>query len=69
MIEKTDYVEVNASSVFQTVATYARFNSRGELVERSERLDWDMLFERMSHDEPLNYVNGIRDTNVKTKSH
>lgn len=51
IIERAGEVEVNASAVVQAVATYARINSEGRLVERSERVDLNALFERMSREE------------------
>lgn len=51
IIERAGDVEVNASAVVQAVATYAKINSEGRLIERSERVDLNALFERMSREE------------------
>ena len=37
IIERAEDVEVNAAAVVQAVATYARINSNGRLIERNER--------------------------------
>lgn len=44
----TGCIEVNASAVVSAVSTYARINARGEFVERSETVNLNALFERMS---------------------
>src|SRR5712692_131841 len=51
IIERAGEVPVNATAVVQAVATYARINAEGRLVERSERVNLNELFERMSHKE------------------
>ena len=48
IIERAGEVDVNAASVVAAVSAYARINSRGEWVERSETLDLNSLFERMT---------------------
>jgi hypothetical protein len=48
IIEKAGEVDVNAAAVVSAVAAYARINSRGEWVERSESVNLNDLFERMT---------------------
>jgi hypothetical protein len=48
IIESAGEVDVNAAAVVSAVAAYARINARGEWVERSETLDLNALFERMT---------------------
>jgi hypothetical protein len=48
IIEKAGEVEVNAAAVVSAISTYARINARGEFVERSETVNLNALFERMS---------------------
>jgi len=56
IIERGQDVEVTAAAVVQAVAAYARINSEGRLVERSERVDLNLLFEKMTRDELLAYA-------------
>jgi len=56
IIERSTDVDVSASAVVQAVVAYAKINSEGRLVERSERVDLNQLFERMSQDELHNYA-------------
>jgi hypothetical protein len=56
IIERGADVEVTAAAIVQAVAAYARINSEGRLVERSERVDLNQLFERMSQGELLRYA-------------
>jgi hypothetical protein len=56
IIERAGDVKVNAAAVVTAVATYARINSRGQLVERSERVNLSELFNKMSKDELLHYA-------------
>ncbi len=51
IIEKAGDVDVNASAVVGAVSAYARINSRGRWVERSETVDFAEMFRRMSPDE------------------
>ena len=51
IIEKSGEVEVNAAAVVNAVSTYARINSSGEWVERTETVNLNALFERMSQAE------------------
>ena len=48
IIEKAGDVEVNAAAVVTAVATYARINSAGQWVERSEHINLTQLFDRLS---------------------
>lgn len=48
IIERAGEVEVNASAVVSAVSAYARINASGQWVERSERVDLNHLFERMT---------------------
>jgi hypothetical protein len=48
IIEKAGDVEVNATAVVSAVSAYARINAAGQWVERSERVDLNQLFDRMS---------------------
>jgi hypothetical protein len=48
IIEKAGEVYVNAAAVVSAVATYARINSRGELIERTQSVDLNALFEKMT---------------------
>lgn len=48
IIERAGEVEVNAAAIVSAVSTYARINSTGQWVERSERVDLNQLFDRMS---------------------
>lgn len=56
IIERAGDVRVNAAAVVTAVATFARINSRGQLVERTERVDLNKLFERMTQDEMRRYA-------------
>lgn len=56
IIEKSDDVEVTAGAVVQAVTAYARINAEGRLVERSERIDLNVLFEKMSQEELESYA-------------
>jgi hypothetical protein len=51
-------VEVNAAAVVSAVSAYAKINGRGELVERSQTVNLNALFERMSADELENACPG-----------
>src|SRR5262249_26537357 len=48
IIERAGEVDVNAGAVVSAVSAYARINSAGQWVERSERIDLNQLFDRMS---------------------
>jgi hypothetical protein len=48
IIERAGEVEVNATAVVSAVAAYSRLNAAGQWVERSERIDLNQLFDRMT---------------------
>ena len=48
IIERAGEVEVNAAAVVSAVGAYARINAAGQWVERSEHVDLNQLFDRMS---------------------
>jgi hypothetical protein len=56
IIEKVGEVEVNAAAIVSAVSAYAKINGRGELVERSQTVNLNALFERMSADELEKYA-------------
>jgi hypothetical protein len=56
IIERGTDVVVTAAAVVLAVAAYARINSEGRLVERSERVDLNQLFDRMSQEELQKYA-------------
>jgi hypothetical protein len=51
IIEKAGEVEVNAAAVVSAASAYARINSRGEWVERTETVNLNSLFDRMTQAE------------------
>ncbi len=51
LIEHAGEVEVNANAVVQAVVAYAKINAEGRLVERSERVNLNDLFERITREE------------------
>jgi len=51
IIEKVGDVEVTASAVVQAVMAYSKINAQGLWVDRSEHVNLNELFERMSKDE------------------
>jgi hypothetical protein len=53
-------VEVNASAVVAAIGAYSRINSAGQWVERSERIDLNQLFDRMSASELEEYARNGR---------
>ena len=56
IIEKAGEVEVTSAAVVSAVSAYARINSAGQWVERSEHIDLNALFERMSGAELVTYA-------------
>jgi hypothetical protein len=56
IIERAGEVKVNAPAVVSAVTAYARLNSRGELIERTETVNLNSLFERMSAEELDRYA-------------
>jgi hypothetical protein len=51
IIEKAGDVEVTASAVVAAVQAYSKINAQGQWVDRSEHLNLNELFERMSREE------------------
>jgi hypothetical protein len=51
IIEKAGDVEVNASAVVAAIQAYSKINAQGQWVDRSEHVNLNELFERMSADE------------------
>jgi hypothetical protein len=56
IIERAGDVDVTASAVVSAVQAYAKLNSAGQLVERSETVHLNQLFERMSLEEMEAYA-------------
>jgi hypothetical protein len=56
IIEKSGEVEVTASAVVAAIQAYAKINAQGQWVERSEYVNLNELFERMSRDELETYA-------------
>jgi hypothetical protein len=48
IIERAGEVEVTGGAVVNAVSAYARINAAGQWVERSEHIDLNALFDRMS---------------------
>jgi hypothetical protein len=61
IIEKSGEVEVTASAVVAAIQAYAKINAQGQWVERSEYVNLNELFERMSREELEAYA---RDGNL-----
>ena len=51
IIERSAEVEVTAAAVVSAIQAYAKINAQGQWVERSEHLNLNELFDRMSKDE------------------
>jgi len=51
IIERAGEVKVNAPAVVTAITALARINSRGQWVERTENVDLNDLFERMTNEE------------------
>ena len=56
IIERAGEVEVSAAAIVSAVSAYARINASGQWVERSEHIDLNQLFERMSTQELEEYA-------------
>jgi hypothetical protein len=56
IIERAGEVAVNAAAVVSAVTAFARINARGELVERTETVNLNALFERMTAEELEKYA-------------
>ena len=51
IIEKAGEVDVNASAVVAAAQAYAKINAQGQWIDRSEHVNLNELFERMTKDE------------------
>jgi hypothetical protein len=51
IIEKAGDVEVSATAVVSAIAAYAKINANGQWVERSETVNLNELFDRMTREE------------------
>ena len=51
IIEKAGEVDVNAAAVVSAIQAYAKINAQGQWVDRSEHVNLNELFERMSYEE------------------
>ena len=51
IIESAGEVEVNAAAVVSAVRAYASINALGQWIERSEQIDLNVLFDRMTREE------------------
>jgi hypothetical protein len=51
IIERVDEVEVNATAIISAVQALAKINVQGQWIERTEHVDLNELFERMSQQE------------------
>jgi len=56
IIEKAGDVDATASAVVSAVAAYTKINASGQWVERSERLNLNELFDRMTQKELESYA-------------
>jgi hypothetical protein len=56
IIEKAGEVEASATAVVSAVSAYAKINACGQWVERSEHVNLNELFERMSREEMEAYA-------------
>ena len=56
IIEQVGDVPVNAAAIVQAIATYARINAQGQLVERSEQVSLNDLFDQMTPEELEGYA-------------
>jgi hypothetical protein len=56
IIERAGDVKVSATAVVSAVAAYAKINANGQWVERSEHINLNELFDRMTRDEMVAYA-------------
>lgn len=56
IIEKAGEVDVTASAVVAAVQAYAKINSAGEWIDRTETVSLNQLFDRMSNGELEEYA-------------
>jgi len=56
IIEKAVEVDVTAAAVVAAIQAYSKINAAGQWVDRSEHLDLNELFHRMTQQEPEVYA-------------
>jgi hypothetical protein len=56
IIEKAGEVDVTSAAVVAAIQAYAKINASGQWVERSEHLNLNELFDRMTSDELESYA-------------
>jgi hypothetical protein len=56
IIEKSGEVEVSATAVVAAIQAYAKINAQGEWIDRSEHINLNELFERMTVEEKEDYA-------------
>jgi hypothetical protein len=56
IIEKAGEVEVSAAAVVAAIQAYSKINAAGQWVDRSEHVNLNELFERMTHQELETYA-------------
>jgi len=56
IIEQAGQVEVNAGAVVSAVQAYAKINAQGQWIDRSETVDLNELFDRMTQVELERYA-------------
>ena len=56
IIERAGDVEVTSSAVVAAVQAYAKINAQGQWIDRSEHVNLNELFDRMSREELESYA-------------
>jgi hypothetical protein len=56
IIEKAGEVDVTATAVVSAIQAYTKINAAGQWIDRSEQLNMNDLFDRMSTQELENYA-------------
>jgi hypothetical protein len=56
IIERASEVKANAAAVVSAVQAYAKINSQGQWIDRSETVNLNELFDRMTRDELETYA-------------
>jgi hypothetical protein len=56
IIERAGDVEVTSAAVVAAVQAYAKINAEGRWIDRSEHINLNELFERMTHEELETYA-------------
>jgi hypothetical protein len=56
IIERADSVDVTASAVVAAIGAYSKINAAGQWIDRSERVNLNDLFDRMSTQELEHYA-------------